>query len=299
VKAAFVVPARNKEGFVASCVKSILAQDYEPLEFIFSDQGSTDNTYAEIEKACSGYKGRNEIRILKCPVVTEPGMTGLNAHLSWLNNQTDADIIIQTSADDLDHPDRARETIEVYEKFKPAAVHTKQGFVNSDFSGVAVSAIPLESGFVTGKQDLDYMVGSSSSMSWDREFYNRVGGISGFICPDIYLPYLATQDRGLYYLDKELHAYVRNNNPDNTGLEGVLRSYEGNTEKQIQVEELCHFQITNTLREIAIKCEVDFPNWSMDDRSALLKMMVARALSWADCRARMTKSGIQPIGMRP
>jgi glycosyltransferase involved in cell wall biosynthesis len=297
MKAAFIVPARNKEKFVGSCVRSILAQDYEPLEF--SDQGSTDNTYSEMEKVCSEYRGRNEIRLLKCPVITEPGMTGLNAHITWLNSQTDADIIIQTSADDLDHQDRARETIEAYERHEPAALHTKQGFINPDFTKPGVSAIPLPSGFVTGKQDLDYMIGSSSSMSWNREFYDRVGGINGFVCPDIYLPYLATQDKGLYYLDKELHAYVRNNSPDNTGLEGVMRHFEGDQAKQLQIEELCHFQITNTLRELAIKCEITFPNWNLDDRGALLEMMVSRALSWAQCRSTMTANGIQPMGLRP
>lgn len=301
MKAAHIVSARNKERYVGACVDGVLAQTYSPMELIFSDQGSTDKTLEVIQEHCRDYKGSNTVRILQCPEVPPSGMSGLNTHINWLNKQTEADIIIQTSADDLDHPDRDKYVIEAYEKHNPAMVLTTQKFIadNPEATEIlGITGFPIKDGFVTGVEDLHYMIGSSASVSWSREFYDRVGGIHGITCPDVYLAYLATQDRGLYFVYNDLHAYVRVDDPDNTGLEGVYRAAKTEEEK-LQIEELMHFQITNTLREIALYCEVNYPNWNIDDRSALLQMMVGRCLSWAKTRCEMTFKGIQPLAMRP
>src|SRR5664280_1531707 len=41
-----VIPAFNAEAFVAEAIESVLAQDYEPVEVIVVDDGSTDRTAA-------------------------------------------------------------------------------------------------------------------------------------------------------------------------------------------------------------------------------------------------------------
>lgn len=58
-----VVPAYNEEKTIASCIKSVLSQDYRPLEVIVVDDGSKDGT-AEIARSFGGVKtvrhGKNE-----------------------------------------------------------------------------------------------------------------------------------------------------------------------------------------------------------------------------------------------
>ena len=194
MKAAHIVTARNKERYVGACVDGVLAQTYSPMELIFSDQGSTDGTLGVIIEKCKDYKGLNTVRILQCPDVPPQGMSGLNAHINWLNKQSDADIIIQTSADDLDHPERDKFVIEAYEKHNPAVVLTTQKFIadNTEETEIlGITGFPLKDGFVSGAEDLQRMVGSSSSLSSYSEvmagqYHQEVGTepSMGLLAPD-------------------------------------------------------------------------------------------------------------------
>lgn len=45
-----IVPVYNGEAFIAQAIESILAQEYEPLEIIVVDDGSTDQTAAVVQQ---------------------------------------------------------------------------------------------------------------------------------------------------------------------------------------------------------------------------------------------------------
>lgn len=296
MKAAFVLPCRNKEKHVGLCVRSILAQTYSPMEFIFSDQGSTDDTLNEIIKAVDGYSGPNEVRIVRCPDTEPIGMRGMNAHCNWLNRQTDADIIISGSCDDINHPMRAELVIDAFERHNPAMVLTATEFINEAGETQGLTPFPLESRFVTGKETIEQCVGGSSSIAWSREFYERVGGVHNTTSQDVFLPYLASQDRGLYFLRDALYAYVQRADPENLGLEGVYRAAQTN-EERLQTLELMHYSSLSTYRMAAIKAEELYPKWSEpgnEDKNAILCVIAGRGAAWADVRDQMTLLKVQP-----
>jgi glycosyltransferase involved in cell wall biosynthesis len=296
LKAAFVLPCRNKEKYVGLGVQSVLAQTYSPMEFIFSDQGSTDNTYQEIVNACEDYSGPNHIRIVRCPDTEPVGMRGMNAHCNWLNKQTDADIILSASCDDLNHPQRAEFVIKAFEEHDPAMVLTANEFIDEDGNRNGFTAFPLESRFVTGKETIERAVGGSSSIAWSRAFYEKVGGVHNTTSQDVFLPYLASQDKGLYFLREALHAYVQRADPDNLGLEGVYRAAK-TQEEMLQLLELMHYSSLSTYRMAAIKAEELYPKWSEpgnEDKNAILCVIAGRGAAWADVRDQMTLKRIQP-----
>lgn len=297
MRAAFILPCRNKEEYVGRCVKSILNQTYSPLEFLFSDQGSTDNTLKEIEKACDGYRGPNEIRILKCPHTEAVGMRGMNVHCNWLNQQTNADVIFAGSCDDINYPTRAERCMEVFEKYNPTTVHTAIDFVDPDGKWVGESSFPLEDRFVTGEENINHSIGGSTAMAWSREFYERVGGCHNAWGHDVYLPYLSTQDRGMYFIRESQYAYIRHSSPENLGLEGQFRAAK-TEEERLQILELMHYQILSTFRAAAIKAEEMYPHWDGPDKNAILCAIAGRGVAWADVRDQMTLRKIQPILLR-
>lgn len=47
-----IIPAYNVENYIELSVQSVLAQDYDNLELIVIDDGSTDDTLSVVEKAC-------------------------------------------------------------------------------------------------------------------------------------------------------------------------------------------------------------------------------------------------------
>ena len=55
----------NQEQFVAEAFYAAIAQDYYPLEIIFSDDCSTDGTYEKIKDLVSTYKGNHKLRARK------------------------------------------------------------------------------------------------------------------------------------------------------------------------------------------------------------------------------------------
>ena len=59
------VPVYNVAPFIERCVRSLLEQTYENLEFVFVNDGSTDNSVALLEAVAAEYPGRqNRVRIL-------------------------------------------------------------------------------------------------------------------------------------------------------------------------------------------------------------------------------------------
>lgn len=293
MKVSFWVPARDKEGKIHITVKSVLEQTYEGMEILLSDQGSTDNTYAIMEKMASEYQGKNTVRLLKCPDTEYKGMAGFNRHMAWLHTQTDADLIIVTSADDWNHPERAKRLVEEFEKHKPSLIGTAINFCEPDGKYTGSTAYPQESKFVTAKEHLEKLVGGSSSMAWSRDFYEKVGAIPHSVIVDVYYPFLASQLDGFYFIYEPLYAYIRWADPNNTGLEGIHRAADETGKRQI--EEIIGYQISTTLFSAGKKMnEIEKP---MDDEShqALMQQILNTTLTWANARDRLTMERINPI----
>ena len=59
-----VVPGYNEEITAPKTVENLLRSDYPDLEIVFVDDGSTDNTYKNIE---SQYGGHPSVKVLTKP----------------------------------------------------------------------------------------------------------------------------------------------------------------------------------------------------------------------------------------
>ena len=232
VKVSFIVPCRNKAWFVARTVETVLAQTYSPMEIVLSDQGSEDGTYEILKDMAGKYTGENTVRVLQCPHTEYRGMAGLNTHLNWLHDQIEGDIVIMCSADDLNHPDRVKHTVEAFERHNPSYVGTAVEYLDENCKsrgeitayGIIDGNLAREDGFVDPVQNVRDIIGSSASSAWARDLYSKYGPLRGVESQDVLLPFFATIERGLFYVNKPLHAYVRHANIDNTGLEGVVRA---------------------------------------------------------------------------
>ena len=296
MKVSFWVPARDKEGKIHITVKSVLEQTYEGMEILLSDQGSTDKTYEIMEKIASEYKGPNEVKLLKCPDTDFKGMAGFNRHMKWLHDQTDADLIIVTSADDWNHPDRARRIVETYLEHKPSLIGTAINFIQPDGSYTGTTAYPNENRFVTAREHLEKLVGGSSSMAWTREFYNKVGFIPHSVIVDVYYPLLATQMNGFYFLYEPLYAYIKYADPNNTGLEGIHRAADETGKRQL--EEIMSYQISTTLYAAGAKMDELNQPFEDDSHQALMQQILITAYTWARTRDRLSMEKINPIPLR-
>lgn len=329
MKVSFIVPCRDKAASVAKTVQTVLAQTYSPMEIVLSDQGSMDGTYEIIRKIAEDYRGPNIVRVLQCPYTEFKGMAGLNMHLNWLNEQVTGDIVIMCSADDMNHPDRTKYTVEAFEKYNPSYVGTCVEYYNDkyEFTG---NVTGFEVGtdkdcFVDPIRNINELIGSSASSAWAKDLYDKYGPLNGVESQDMLLPFFATIERGIYYVNKRLHAYIKHADLNNTGMEGVVRAAEKEFEEykikfeECQIEpqkkelydkmleakkrqhvaiETNNYHYTSNFYAILRRITDMKLTVSEELQGALIRKSVEAANIWSISRDNLTMLKIAPQGMR-
>lgn len=101
-KLSFVLLAHNREKYIRGAIESAFAQDYEgELEFIFSDDCSTDGTFAIMQECVAAYKGNRRVVLTQTPQ---------NLHLAGHTNHAltfvTSDWLIRADDDDYSTIDR-------------------------------------------------------------------------------------------------------------------------------------------------------------------------------------------------
>lgn len=300
MKVAHIVLCRDKAPVVAMSARSVLAQNYVededgPLHVILSDQGSKDGTLDILKALKNDYSGPHRVSVLECPNTDPVGMTGANAHLQWIHDNTDAEFFLITAASDWAHPDRTARCVEAYKQHKPDMVITAQQFIALDGTVSGVTIHPKEDGMVDSAECLDQLVGGSTAQSWTREFIDAIGGFKSVASFDAYGPFLATCRKGAYFLREELHAYIQDADINNTGLEGVYRAADEDARKQI--EELMHFQVCSGM----VKAARVLGEWGVntpDKMNPIYMQIIGRAASWCEIREKLTYQRTPPMAMR-
>lgn len=239
MRASFIVPCRNKERHVAACARSVLAQT-EPCDIYFSDQGSTDATRSILADLVGGYSGHHKVYLLDCPHTHRRGRLGMNAHVNWLMLEAgiDGDLIIQCSADDLNHPDRVKYTKRAFEEHNPSWIGTQVQYL--DPSGIDKSTFTdfpnRATRWISPEEAIKHQIGSCGSSAWARDLYEKHGPLVGFEQDDMILPSMALTERGMYFIDLPLHTYVRHASLDNTGFQGQIAAAESDEHRDQLVE---------------------------------------------------------------
>lgn len=103
-KLSYVLLSHNREKYIRAAIESAFAQDYEgELEYIFSDDCSTDRTFEIIKECVAAYKGNRRV------VVTQ---TPRNLHLAGNTNHAvkfvTGDWVIRADDDDFSAIDRCK-----------------------------------------------------------------------------------------------------------------------------------------------------------------------------------------------
>lgn len=296
MKAAFIIPARNKEKWVPLAVKSALKQTFSPMEIVLSDQGSTDRTFDVMTDLASRYDGPNKVSLIRCKDTQVKGMAGLNRHIHCIMENVDADVFIFNSADDWSYPDRSEKVMRAFAEHDPDYVGTAVQFTNEKLEPESVGRHQEKDGFVTVRDIIEHKVGGSSSCAWHRDFYKRVGPIPGAVGPDTYLPPLAALGKGYYFLQELLHAYIRHADLENTGLGGI-RDAMIDEMSRIKVSELELWQIAAGYKAVMDKTNALGITPDDDSGRALMERYIMLCNHWIEYRHMIGLQGITPMAL--
>ncbi len=120
-----LIPNYNYGKFIGKAIDSIFAQDYPAMELIIVDDGSTDNSVAEIQK-----KFKENNRMHRCKLVVLEKNRGKLGAINAAQEHLTGEFLITLDADDWLSPDYASRCIA--ELRKKRLRDPKLGFVYSD-----------------------------------------------------------------------------------------------------------------------------------------------------------------------
>lgn len=217
-KLSYVLLSHNREKYIRQAIESAFAQDYEgELEYIFSDDCSTDRTYEIIKECVAAYKGNRRV------VVTQ---TPRNLHLAGNTNHAvqyaESDWVIRADDDDISHISRCTLI------GKAIAAHPGCRYVFTrmrNFSDTEAESIysnsrqpitqPYLETVLKHGSDSDYSVGLFADkdclhQAWHRSVYQAYGPIpeDGYYVDDVICHYRAMSLGCGVFLDAET-AYIR------------------------------------------------------------------------------------------
>jgi cellulose synthase/poly-beta-1,6-N-acetylglucosamine synthase-like glycosyltransferase len=102
-----LIPARNEERNIRAALRSILAQDHRPIEFIVVDDRSTDRTGAILDELSREDPRLKVVRVTELP----PGWLGKNHALHLAAQSATGDLLLFTDADIVMRADTVRRAV--------------------------------------------------------------------------------------------------------------------------------------------------------------------------------------------
>ncbi len=200
-----LIPARNEESNIGSCIQGFLAQKYDNFEIHVLDDQSMDLTGSIIEKFAKRYPKVQAIRGESLP----SGWLGKNWACHQLSQHASGDILIFTDADNRPAPDAIANTVAYMEKFELGLLSAFPEKVTGTFAEKLV--VPVIDMFVYAGLPLwltyfsrfpSLAAASGLWIAFTREAYRQVGGhqaVSNQIVEDVELSRLAKK-RGIKIL---------------------------------------------------------------------------------------------------
>jgi glycosyltransferase involved in cell wall biosynthesis len=147
----FYLFAYNQEATVREACVAALAQDYQNLQVVFSDDCSRDGTYATMGEVASGYRGPHAILLNR-----NPTNLGLIGHVNRSAELATGELIVAAAGDDVSVPDRTRRLVDAY-----LASGRRANSIHSDVTPIDAAGRVLGAGEILERFSLVH--------SWRRE----------------------------------------------------------------------------------------------------------------------------------
>lgn len=204
----FALFAYNQERYIREAVEGALAQDYEPLEIIISDDCSSDGTVDVIREVVSSYHGPHRVIIN----VNEKNL-GLIGHVNKVVSMCSGRLIVAAAGDDISYRSRTTMLAHIFYSSpkEPLLIHSSVEEMSKEGDSIGSKHPPLRSSADLGNISI---ISSSNSIyigasaAWNKKLFEIYGPIKyPAAYEDIVLGARAAMMSGLVYCPSSLLKY--------------------------------------------------------------------------------------------
>ena len=279
---AIVLYAYNQEDCVRAGVQSVLAQDCAPIDIVLSDDCSQDGTFKVFQEEAAAYSGPHRIILNR-----NPQNLGVIAHINRVFTLTDADVLINLAGDDLCLPDRARKTIEVFERDRPLLVCSRARAVYEDGSPA-----PHNYAKADFYHKVDALTASTSMQShlgatacWHRDLFTKYGPIRFKECfEDLVFGFRAALEDRVAVIDDELIIYQMGR-----GITNSARGPETPSEVRKRRDKELRYEISSLEQR-----QLDAGTFGLGQGHAISRR-ISKALKARKLRRLYVTEGLMPV----
>ncbi|GCE05520.1 glycosyltransferase [Dictyobacter aurantiacus] len=193
-----LVPARNEEANIGTCVRSLLAQRYQRLEILVLDDQSSDRTAAIVQGLIDELPlhQNDRLRLLRGGALP-PGWIGKNFACQQLAQQARGEYILFTDADTIHQPDMVKAVIGQMRRLgvqlltaQPAQILGGPGeqLIIPLLNFTIMTLLPVA--LIYRRPEPSLATGNGQMLCFQRSAYEKIGGhtvVKGRILEDVLL----------------------------------------------------------------------------------------------------------------
>jgi len=201
----FALLAYNQEAYVREAVAGALAQDYEPLQVVLSDDCSVDRTFEIMQEIVAAYRGPHRLVLNR-----NRRNLGIGGHVNKIVDLARGELIIGAAGDDISLPERASELVNAWLNGGRVATSIYSGLTLIDNKG---REIGQQSRYEPALKDLarisrDPCAPYGAAHAFTRELMTRFGHIDSAVTyEDQVIGYRSALSGEFAYVDKPLVKY--------------------------------------------------------------------------------------------
>jgi glycosyltransferase involved in cell wall biosynthesis len=193
---------------IAAAIRGALAQTYQPLEIIVSDDASGDGTYAAMQAALAGYDGPHAVRLNR-----NPRNLGIGAHLSRLVELAHGELLFVAAGDDVSLPQRCERVVAAWLAHDRRPDLIASALIDIDEHGAAHGLV-TPSDLASYRDAADWLARPphviGAAQAWTRRLFERFGPLAaGVVGEDLIMVLRAVMSGGALTLPEPLVQYRR------------------------------------------------------------------------------------------
>ena len=181
----------NSERFVGEALQSALAQDYEPMELLISDDASEDGTYEALQRRVAEYDGPHRIRLQRRQI----NSGSKSAHLNHVFPSCSGEILVSFDADDVSEKHRVARVVAAFRADRRIqAVYSRYSLIDESGRPLGAATVPRP-GSAVGTCSWFARVDANAAgttLAIRREVVETFPDLDPEIAEDVVLPFRAS-----------------------------------------------------------------------------------------------------------